>query len=193
MSYTYNINPSSPFEVRIIGTNYNTLYNFNPDTNAEFQSYEESETFAVAEIDRLENPPTYEIWYHIDATGGDGQNPIGIRNDGVDALNITATARSSQDPASAIRLINDTFRMEIRTQDGYVYDVVLITFVDGIGTLVYTDDAPKGNTLTLSMADGAECQINEDGSVNTPPFVDELQVYSIHLAGETQFIVYRVI
>ncbi len=192
-SYKYIINPDSPWQVRVTGAMYNTLYNFDSATQLPFVSHDDSERFALEVIDALENPPRYEVWYHIDATGGDGQNPAGIQNNGTDALTITVTAKETEDIESPVRLINDTFRMEIRTQDGYVYDVVLITFVNGIGTIVYTDDAPKGNTLILSVAEGLYVQINPDGSVNVPPFNDEQQGYSVHLAGETQFIVYRVI
>lgn len=191
--YEYNINADSPWPVNITGPKYNTIYNFDPATNQPFTSYNDAERFAQEEIDRIKNPPRYEIWYHIDATGGDGKNPAGIRNDGTDALNITITARETEDPESPVRGINDDFRMEIRTSDGYVYDVLLVSFVNGVGSLTYTDDAPKGNTLTVSIPEGLVVQINDDGTVNVPPFAEKKQVYSVYLAGETQFIVYRVI
>lgn len=194
MSYRYEVEETAPFAVRITGSNYNCLYPFNPDTNTEFTSYDNAETWAQGMIYDLENPPSYEIWYHLDVTGGDGKTPVGILNDGVQSVTVTVTARESADPASNIRPINDTFRMEIRTQDGYVYDVVLFNFVNGVGSITYTDDNPKGNLLTVSLPENLRVYLNDDGTVDVGPIIGrDDQLYSSYLTGETQFIVYRMI
>jgi hypothetical protein len=195
MSYEYNVNESAPFEVRITGPYYNTLFPFNPTTNEPFVSREVATEFAVAQVALLENPPRYEIWYHMSVTGGDGKVPVGIRNDGIDSLLVTITARETEDPTSPIRPITDNFRVDIKTQDGSVYDVVLVAFVNGVGTINYTDDNKKGNNLMVTIPDNLKVMVNEDGSVSvvTRGVIPTGNIYSVYLIGSTHFVVYRVI
>lgn len=195
MSYQYEVSENTPFEVRITGDYYNTLFPFNPNTNEPFVSYDVALVFAITQVDLLENPPRYEIWYHMSVTGGDGKVPVGIRNDGVDALVVTITARETEDPTSPIRPVNDNFRVDIKTEDGSVYDVVLVTFVNGVGVINYTDDNKKGNNLTVTIPENLRVSINNDGTVSvvTRGVTPEGNIYSVYLIGSTRFVVYRVI
>lgn len=195
MSYQYEVSENTPFEVRITGDYYNTLFPFNPNTNEPFVSYDAALVFAITQVDLLENPPRYEIWYHMSVTGGDGKVPVGIRNDGVDALVVTITARETEDPTSPIRPVNDNFRVDIKTEDGSVYDVVLVTFVNGVGVINYTDDNKKGNNLTVTIPENLRVSINNDGTVSvvTRGVIPEGNIYSVYLIGSTRFVVYRVI
>lgn len=195
MSYQYNVSADSPFSVRITGEYYNTLYTFNVKTNQPFTSYDEALVFATEQANLLNNPQRYEIWYHMSVTGGDGKFPVGIKNDGVDSLVVTITARETQELESPIRPINDSFRVDIKTEEGYVYDVVLITFVNGVGTINYTDDNKKGNNLVVTIPENLKVSVDNDGHVTVVGFDSRTEetVYSVHLTGDTRFVVYRIV
>jgi hypothetical protein len=195
MSYKYEVNENTPYEVRITGEYYNTLFPFNPTTNKNFTSHEDAIEFATNQVSLLENPPRYEIWYHMSVTSGDGKIPVGIRNDGVDTLVVTITARETEDPTSPIIPISDSFRVDIKTQDGFVYDVILVTLINGVGVINYTDDNKKGNNLVVAIPDNLKVVINENNSVSVVDrsFVPEGNIYSVYLTGSTHFVVYRVI
>lgn len=191
--YNYEVNPVSPFEVIITGWKFKTIYPFNTETNTPFQSTAEAGVFAESVIYKLMNPPRYEIWYHVDITGGDNKTPIGIRNDGVDSVTVNITARETEKIDSPIRPITDDFRVNIRTVDGNMYDVILLNLVDGVGSITYTDDNSKGNILNISIPDNMRVHINPDNSITDYDRDRNDLFYSVHIIGETQIVVYRVI
>lgn len=195
MSYQYEINTNSPFYVRITGDNYNTLYPLNTETNEPFVSYDDALAFANSLIHTLNNPQRFEVWYHIEMTGGDGKIPLGIQNNGTDSIMVAVTVRETEDKESPIRSINDSFRVEIKAQDGTTYDVLLVTLTNGVGSVSYTDSGTKGDILTITIPKDLFVTINESGGISVVNRGSQHsgEIYSVHLIGDTQFVVYRVV
>ena len=195
MSYQHEINTNAPFEVTITGPNYHTLYPFNTTINGPFTSYDDALAFANNLVDSLNNPQRFEMWYHIEMTGGDGKKPVGIQNNGTDSITVAVAVRETEDKESPVRPINDSFRVDIKTQDGVTYDVLLVTLKNGVGSVTYTDSSAKGNNLSITIPRDLLVTINESGviTVVTRGSNPEGNVYSVHLIGDTQFVVYRVV
>ena len=79
------------------------------------------------------------IYVHIDITGGDGEDVVGIKNDGTDSCTITATIRSGiESDSTIINAVSSSWRVNIRNLAGSIADVVKITFVNGQVTFNYT-------------------------------------------------------
>ena len=80
------------------------------------------------------------IYLHVSLSGGDSKVPIGLKNDGVQTLVVTATFRSGELPTSDVLTIIDAteWRVNIRNSEGAIYDIVNIIFNAGISTFNYT-------------------------------------------------------
>ena len=88
--------------------------------------------------DPSEQPPT-PLYVHIDITGGDGEDVIGIKNDGTDSCTITATIRMGiESDSSIVTAISSAWRVNIRNLSDIIADVIKITFVNGEVTLNYS-------------------------------------------------------
>ena len=124
-------------------------------------------------------PLTY-LYLHIDMVDGDGKEPIGIKNDGVDYMTVTVTFRATDNPASpVIEAINDEWRVLIRDNTSAIYDVVLIVFTNGVVEFQYkTTNRPA--VCTLDEDDLEFINLGED-------------VYKLKIANEAKFTVYRVL
>jgi hypothetical protein len=74
-----------------------------------------------------------EVWLHITAAGGDGEDPPGAPTEGSAPLSISAALRATQDPASPILAgVNRSYRITVRdAATGAVYDVRKITLASG--------------------------------------------------------------
>ena len=118
------------------------------------------------------------LYLHVDMVDGDGKTPIGLINNGTDYITITATFRATEDPASTvIEAINDEWRVLIRDNDGLIYDVVLVVFVDGIATMQYkTTNKPA--LCTMQESDLELITLGTD-------------IYKIILINTPRFTVYR--
>jgi hypothetical protein len=124
-------------------------------------------------------PLTY-IYLHIDMVDGDGKEPIGIKNDGIDYMTVTATFRATDNPASpVISAINEEWRVLIRDNNNAIYDVVLIVFTEGIAEFAYkTTNRPA--VCTMLESDLELVTLGED-------------IYKLKLASDARFTIYRTL
>jgi hypothetical protein len=121
-----------------------------------------------------------DIYLHMILTDGDGKDPIGIQNDGIDTLAVSATFRTTEDPASSIitAIDNREWRVTIRSFPYGIYDIVNIKFIQGELSLNYT-------TTNLP----ALCKIAEEDFELIE--IEEGIMYKINLIGNTRFKVFR--
>lgn len=119
------------------------------------------------------------LFAHINVTGGDGNTPIGIVNDGVDSFSINVAIREGEEPDSAIvtSFTNMNYRVKIREDSGSIYDIINVNFVDGVSTFNYS---------TTNKA--SVCLVQEDDLI--PINIGSVE-YKIGLVGNTEFIIYR--
>ena len=66
------------------------------EENIEYKDLKEGSIFNISEIGDVISvsssiPDPTDIYLHIDMTDGDGKDPLGIKNDGLDSINIIAT------------------------------------------------------------------------------------------------------
>jgi hypothetical protein len=124
--------------------------------------------------------PDYSLYLHINLTDGDGEEPIGILNDGIDSLHVNAIFRQTSESSSQIlTMINNYWRVVIRDSDGLIYDIVKVTFVNGVADLYYkTTNKP------------AICNLLEKDLNEMPVIFNTIQ-YTIKIVGDTKFKVYR--
>jgi len=125
--------------------------------------------------------PCVNVYYHIELSGGDSMEPIGIVNDGAMSVDVVITARTGADPASPIfELINGKpWRVAMRNSDGMVYDIVKINF-DNSGMAAFSYKT-TGAAAIVSI-DEKDLSVLQDGV--------ELQG---HIVGDNSFKVYREI
>jgi len=125
--------------------------------------------------------PNY-LFLHIDLSDGDGIDPIGMLNNGIDTISIAAAFRETEDPASAVlTVINGMWRVVIRDSDNLVYDIIGVNFTNGESNFQYT---------TSNKA--AICTIKES-DLNAIPIVMGETTYKIKLVNPVTFKVYRVL
>ena len=120
------------------------------------------------------------LYLHVGMVDGDGKDPIGIVNNGTDSMAVTITFRATASPTSTvITAVNDSWRVLIRDSDGAIYDVILITFVNGVATFTYkTTNRPAVCTMQES-----DMEIITLGSDN----------YKLKLVAEPKFTIYRTL
>jgi len=87
-------------------------------------------------------PPIIPLYVHITMSGGDGEDPIGIINDGTDTCNIHAEIRDGEDPANSniVTSINEAWRINLRNwadQTKPVVDIIKIQFTSGVADFTY--------------------------------------------------------
>ena len=142
-------------------------------------------------------PTIGDVYLHITLTDGDGKLPIGIKNDGIDTVNVFATFRQTEDPTSPVitAIDNVEWRVTIRevtirevtdtnyipgmpiSTTGPVYDIVNIIFIQGVLNFNY---------MTTNKA--AICNIiEEDFEILT---MGENQ-FKMNIVGDTTFKVFR--
>jgi hypothetical protein len=120
------------------------------------------------------------LYLHIGMVDGDEKEPIGIKNDGTDYMTVTATFRVGASPTSdVVAAINDEWRVLIRDNDGSIYDVILVAFVNGISTFVYkTTNRPAVCTMKESDLEMITLGPN---------------IYKMKFVSEPQFTIYRTL
>ncbi len=89
-----------------------------------------------------ENLDDYEPYYRFDElllditlSGGDGDTPIGIRNNGIDIVNIAYELKNND---GILAPVDGSFRVVLRDSDELVYDMIKIDFVSGAGSVDYS-------------------------------------------------------
>jgi hypothetical protein len=121
------------------------------------------------------------VYLHLATSGGDGDTPPGIVNDGVASLQVTATLRAGPSPGSPVLPVNGTWRITIRDDDGVYYDMVLATLTNGQAQIAYkTEPGARRATCTVFQKDFTVVEM--DGVT-----------YRVLLVGAPVFKVYRVL
>lgn len=122
--------------------------------------------------------PNY-LYIHIAMTDGDGREPLGIKNDGIDSLGIVATFRASDDPVSPVitQVTGMTWRVNIRGSLNQIYDIIDVAFVDGIASVAYVT-TDKADVCQVLESDFEQITVGET-------------TYTLKLVGNTTFKVYR--
>jgi hypothetical protein len=135
------------------------------------------EVFAPPEV--VEDTSTI-LYVHLGLVG-DGRIPVGIKNDGVDTLSVTATFRQTEDPLSTVitAVTAMSWRITIRDVTNNIYDIIDVTFTDGIASFDYTTDN-KANICQILESDFEEITVGET-------------TYAIRLFGDNTFKVYRAL
>lgn len=126
------------------------------------------------------SPPSY-LYLHVNMADGDNRDPLGIKNNGNDHITFTATFRQSADPASAVITQIDglSWRVNIRDDQGFIYDIIDVEFTAGVAVEEYSTDQKP-----------AVCQVLES---DFEAIKSAGTTYQIKLVGEILFKVYRKI
>lgn len=119
------------------------------------------------------------VYLHLGISGGDGDTPPGIVNDGVAAIQVDIALRASADPGSPVLPVSGDWRVTIRDDTGAIYDVVRLTITNGQAQVSYTSNQRP-----------AVCQVLERDFY--PVTVGGVS-YQVRLAGSAEFKVYRVL
>lgn len=119
------------------------------------------------------------LFIHLAMSGGDGRDPIGIRNNGIDALNVVATFRESENPSSPVITAIDgvSWRITVRNAKGDIYDIVDVAFAAGVASFAYTTDN-KPDVCQILESDFEQIEIGGT-------------TYTLKLIGDNIFKVYR--
>lgn len=121
--------------------------------------------------------PPNNVWLHVAVSGGDGNDPPGILNNGSDALTITATLRATADPASPKIEVDGAWRITIRDDAGASYDMVKVQMTAGVVNASYTTTFRP-----------AECELRES---DFDPVTAGDKTYVVRLAAPARWKVYR--
>jgi hypothetical protein len=106
----------------------------------------------AGEVASVQTAPVNEVWLHLSAAGGDGEDPPGAPTDGSVPLTISAALRATQDPASAVLTgVNRSYRITVRdAATGAVYDVRKITLASGeMAAVNYSGNGQAGECEVL--------------------------------------------
>jgi hypothetical protein len=172
---------NKPFEVSESTNRYVVEHSIGNDT---FENLMEGSIFtldgtglpvSIADIITIQ-----DIYLHVTLTDGDGKDPIGIQNDGIDTMNVFATFRQTEDPLSSIITTIDNQEWRVTIKDittNSIYDIVNIIFIEGVLNINYT---------TTNIP--AICVILED---DFEIITISEQQYKINLVGNTKFKVFR--
>lgn len=101
-------------------------------------------------------PKPRELHVSCEISGGDGLDPPGIVNDGIDQVTIAITVQT--DDGQVVPL-NGVWRIPIMGASGEIEDMVRIRLRDGMATLNYRTDAKPG-IYTISEDNFDEVNLN---------------------------------
>ena len=132
------------------------------------------ENGVVTAVQEVTPPTTY---LHVTVSGGDGDVPPGIRNDGQDSLQVNVALRAGEDPASAVVPLDGAWRIIVRDDTGAIYDVVKVQLTAGQASIAYTSDQRP-----------AACRLLESDFISVEYAGQE---YQVRLVGDTNFKVFR--
>ena len=124
------------------------------------------------------NEVTY-IYLHSSFTGGDGMDPVGIKNDGSDSFAAAFALRETSDPESDILNVSKTLRIAIRDTDHNVVDMVKLPFSSG---------EASGNYKTTTTPGHYGFHQDDFGVMNVGG-----NDYRIIVVGDCNFVVFRAL
>lgn len=183
-SITYEI--LSGNKIKVFGLGINVEYPTDDQGNP-FPTYASAESYAVAQIQRIERERAgiQYAYIHVGLSGGDGRNdPIGVANDGIEKLHVVCTARQSADPASPVigALPDKTWRILLRiAADATEYENITAAMLNGVMTFDYQTTNPLAVLIKIDPNDMNEI------------FEIAGYKYGIKLMGDLEFKVYRKI
>ncbi len=128
-------------------------------------------------VSSLNVSPTPTLWLHVSLSGGDGDSPPGIKNDGTDALTVSVALRAGPEADAQLVPASGAFRVTVRDDSGAIYDVVKISLSNGQGSFSYTTDGRPG---VCRLEEGDLAPISAGGTT-----------YRLRLAQPVEFKVYR--
>lgn len=76
----------------------------------------------------VDPPAPNEMFFVLTATGGDGQDPIGVDENGTNPIQIRGILKDAVDNPVA-SLDGSRWRISIRASDGQVWDIIMVKFV----------------------------------------------------------------
>jgi hypothetical protein len=129
------------------------------------------------EVSSLSVSPTPTLWLHVTLSGGDGDTPPGIKNDGQDALTVEVALRAGPEPDASLVPADGAWRITIRDDAGAIYDVVKVGLASGQANFSYTTDGRPGL-----------CRLDER---DLAPITAGNTTYRLRLASPVEFKVYR--
>ena len=103
----------------------------------------DSMSHAITAFNANSPPPEENIiplYVHVTMSGGDGEDPIGIQNDGTDTCNIHVEIRDGEDPSNSniVTSISDVWRVNLRKWDNHeVMDIIKIQITNGVADFTY--------------------------------------------------------
>ena len=119
------------------------------------------------------------LYIHLTMSDGDGREPLGIINNGIDALSIIATFRESEDPSSSVitSITGLSWRISIRDSSNFIYDIIDVPFTNGVASVSYTT-TDKSAICSVLESDFEKITVGET-------------IYTLKLVGDSTFKVYR--
>jgi len=128
-------------------------------------------------VTSLDVSPTPTLWLHVSLSGGDGDTPPGIKNDGTDTLTVNVALRAGPEPEAPLVPASGSFRVTVRDDTGAVYDVVKVSLASGQASFAYTTGGRPGL-----------CRLEER---DLAPLTAGDTTYRLRLAQPVEFKVYR--
>lgn len=123
-------------------------------------------------------PEENNLFVTVSMSGGDGRSdPIGVANNGVESLNISIAIK---DKSGSVIPISGSWRIVLRSSDDSEYETLAVTLTNGLASFDYTT---TGRTGQISIKDSDLTAVFEIGG----------KLYSLKVAGDTNFKVYRKI
>ncbi len=129
------------------------------------------------QVTSLALSPAPTLWLHVALSGGDGEVPPGIKNDGQDALKVSVALRAGPQADAQLVSADGAFRVTVRDDTGAIYDVVKISLSGGQTSFSYTTDGRPGL-----------CRLDER---DLAPISAGEATYRLRLANPVEFKVYR--
>jgi len=121
-------------------------------------------------------PEENNLYVTISMAGGDGRtDPIGVANDGVEALVVGIAIK---DKDGIVIPLSGSWRITLRHEDGSVYEIIAVTITNGLASFSYTTTGRMGEVL-----------ISDSDLTETFPIGGK--TYSLKVAGVSKFKVYR--
>lgn len=137
----------------------------------------------TAEIPAAEDNSIKYLYAHIEFSGGDGLDPIGIETSEGDDLAITVTIMDGEDSdtANTVTALSGKWRFTLRNEAGGIYDVIGATFSEGVAAVTYKGTrAEKRGPAIVSFLE----------SDLTTASVGDVE-YKFHIVGDTTFKAYE--
>ncbi|MGD8561090.1 MAG: hypothetical protein PVG03_01075 [Desulfarculaceae bacterium] len=128
----------------------------------------------ITNVEPAPEPAT--LWLHVDLSGGDGGDPIGIKNDGQDYITVNIALRDGPDPGtSSVAPVNGTWRIPLRDEAGNIWDMVRVTLSNGqLSTQYRTRTGARPALVHLNEADLED--IEHNGQAHKVRLTETIQI-----------------